>query len=89
MTVNKSADLDFSNTNDHRIGSGSMPGLARKLLIFAAVDGLILQPVERGYRPAPTTKIAYKDNGITQVGKNEAESEKPGSSFEAFGIVGG
>ena len=65
-----------------------MPGLVRKLLIFAAVDGLILQPIERGQRPTPTTKIAYKDNGITQILKNESEPAKPGNSFEAFGIVG-
>jgi len=65
-----------------------MPGLVRKLLIFAAVDGVILQPIERGQRPAPTTKIAYRDNGISQILKNEFESAKRGNSFEAFGIIG-
>lgn len=64
-----------------------MPGLARKLLIFAAVDGLVLQPLGRGQRPAPT-KIAYKDNTIGPVLKDGGEGDGAGKSFEAFGIVG-
>jgi hypothetical protein len=66
-----------------------MPGLARKLLIFAAVDGLVLQPLgQRGQRPAPAAKIAYKDNSIGSVLKDGGEGDGPGRSFEAFGIVG-
>ena len=40
-----------------------MPGLVRKLLIFAAVDGLILQPAPpRNHKPATdqAIKISYK-----------------------------
>lgn len=63
-----------------------MPGLVRKLVIFAAVDGLVLQPL--GQRPAPAAKISYKDNSIVPV-LNDGESEAGlGKSFEAFGIVG-
>jgi hypothetical protein len=66
-----------------------MPGLVRKVLIFAAVDGLVLQPLaQRGQRNGPSTKISYKDNNIGPVLKDEGECEKPGKSFEAFGIVG-
>jgi len=66
-----------------------MPGLARKLLIFAAVDGLVLQPLaQRGTRPAPAAKIAYKDCSIEPVLKDGGEGEGAGKSFEAFGIVG-
>ncbi|KAH9220887.1 SacI homology domain-containing protein [Leptodontidium sp. 2 PMI_412] len=60
-----------------------MPGLARKLLIFAALDGLVIQ--QRG---GPSTKIAYKDNSITQVSKDATHSESSGKTFEAFGLVG-
>lgn len=66
-----------------------MPGLVRKVLIFAAVDGLVLQPLaQRGQRPAPAANIAYKDNSIGPVLKDEGEGESPGKGFEAFGIVG-
>ena len=66
-----------------------MPGLARKVLIFAAIDGLVIQPLaQRGQRSAPAAKIAYNDNVITSVLKDEGEDEKSGKSFEAFGIVG-
>ncbi len=66
-----------------------MPGLARKILIFAAVDGLVLQPLaQRGQRPAPTVNIAYKDNAISPALKDGAQVESPGKSFEVFGIVG-
>ena len=66
-----------------------MPGIVRKILVFAAVDGLVLQPLaQRGQRPAPAAKIAYKDNSIGPVLKDEGESESPGKGFEAFGIVG-
>ncbi|KAF7925288.1 hypothetical protein BELL_0243g00110 [Botrytis elliptica] len=67
-----------------------MPGLARKLLIFAAIDGLILQPTApKGQRPAPSTKITYKDKHIGQVSSDSRDVEgSPAKSFEAFGIVG-
>ena len=66
-----------------------MPGLVRKLLIFAAVDGLVLQPVgQRGQRPAPAAKIAYKDNNIGPALKDDTEGSEAGKSFESFGIVG-
>ncbi|CAD6442615.1 a3974e41-2187-40ef-af42-202d25ba5055 [Sclerotinia trifoliorum] len=67
-----------------------MPGLVRKLLIFAAIDGLILQPTaQKGQRPAPATKITYKDKHVGPASYDSHDAE--GSSakgFEAFGIVG-
>ena len=68
-----------------------MSGLARKILIFAAVDGVILQPLaHKGQRPAPAAKIGYNDHHIGPVLKDggESESESGGKSFEAFAIVG-
>ena len=64
------------------VESARMPGLARRLLIFAAVDGLILE--QRG---RAATKITYKDNSVLQVPK-EDYIEGIGKSFEAFGLVG-
>jgi hypothetical protein len=66
-----------------------MPGIVRKILIFAAVDGLVLQPLaQRGQRSAPATKIAYKDNNISSVLKDGGGPHGAAKSFEAFGIVG-
>lgn len=70
-----------------------MPGLVSKLLIIAAVDGIILQPLaQKGQRSASATKIAYNDHHIGPVlkdgGESESESEGGAKSFEAFGIVG-
>lgn len=66
-----------------------MPGIVRKLLIFAAVDGLVLQPLaHKGQRPAPATKIAYNEANIGPALKQRGENEDDGKSFEAFGIVG-
>lgn len=63
-----------------------MPGLVRKLLIFAAVDGLVLQPLaQKGQRPAPAISIAYSGN---KIGPVLGEVASPRRSFEAFGIVG-
>ena len=65
------------------------PGLVRKVLVFAAIDGLILQPLgQRGQRLTPAAKIAYKDNNIGPVLRDGVESDEAGKSFEAFGVVG-
>lgn len=63
-----------------------MPSLVRKLLIFAAIDGLVLQPL--GQRPAPSAKILYKDNSITTTLKEGEDEGSADKSFEAFGIIG-
>jgi hypothetical protein len=66
-----------------------MPGIVRKLLIFAAVDGLVLQPLaQRGQGPAPAAKIAYRDRSIGPALKEDGEGSEPGKSFESFGIIG-
>ncbi|KAK3377819.1 SacI homology domain-containing protein [Podospora didyma] len=69
-----------------------MPGLARKVIICAAVDGLVLQPLNSKkdqQRPLPLVRIKYGDASITSVSKDAApDISKPNASFEAFGIVG-
>ncbi|KAG5995375.1 hypothetical protein E4U52_008415 [Claviceps spartinae] len=67
-----------------------MPGIARKVLVFAAVDGVILQPLStKGQRPFQPLKIAYGDSSISGVSRDQVP-DKPGpdSSFEAFGVIG-
>jgi hypothetical protein len=66
-----------------------MPGLVRKFLIFAAVDGLILQPLQtKGQKGAGAgaVKVGYKGTGIGGVAA--VEEKERGKGFEAFGIVG-
>lgn len=66
-----------------------MPGLVRKLLIFAAVDGLILQPLNtKGQKGVGSgaVKVGYKGAGIGSVAT--VEEKERGTGFEAFGIVG-
>ena len=66
-----------------------MPGLVRKIHVFATVDGVVLQPLaQRGQRPASAAKIGYKDNSIVPVLKDDIEDDSSGKGFEAFGIVG-
>lgn len=75
-----------------------MPGLARKVLICAAVDGLVLHPLgskrEQGQRSPPNalTKVRYGDASISTISSRDAgggaDLSQPNSSFEAFGIVG-
>jgi hypothetical protein len=71
--------------------SGAMPGLARKIVICAAVDGLVLQPLnsKKGERLSPVVGIAYGDGSVAPVPRDSVpDLSSPNSSFEAFGIVG-
>jgi hypothetical protein len=63
-----------------------MPGLVRKLVIFAALHGVILQPL--GAKKSQASQIAYKDSSIGPALKDGGEIGSSGKGFEAFGIVG-
>ena len=79
-----------------------MPGVIRKLLIFAAVDGLILQPYGNGSRlnggghshneSSSSIRIDYKTSKITSLptsalsGQNEKSQDV--AEIEAYGLVG-
>ncbi|KAI0473097.1 SacI homology domain-containing protein [Xylariaceae sp. FL0804] len=67
-----------------------MPGLARKLLVCAAVDGLIVQPLaSRGQRTPSPVKIQYGDATVSSLPRDQTpDTSKPNSCFEAFGVVG-
>ncbi|CAP72864.1 uncharacterized protein PODANS_2_2960 [Podospora anserina S mat+] len=72
-----------------------MPGLARKVLVAAAVDGLLLHPLnpvpsKDGSRPPPLplVKIKYGSNvSVSTVGRDHAPPATS-ESFEAYGVVG-
>ena len=68
----------------------TMPGLVRKLLISAAIDGLILQPAPPRNHPPATQqaiKIDYKGN-ISPLLKDRCDEGTAPASLEAYGIVG-
>ena len=66
-----------------------MPGLVHKLVVFAAVDGLILQPLgHRNEGLPPPILIEYKTRRLTSLKPLAIEEREKGSSFEAHGIVG-
>lgn len=67
-----------------------MPGLVRKLLIFAAVDGLILQPAPPRNHPPSTQqaiKIDYKGN-VGPLLKDRRQEDTAPVSLEVHGIIG-
>ncbi|KAF3920006.1 Synaptojanin-1 [Orbilia brochopaga] len=67
-----------------------MPGLIRKVLIFAAIDGLLLLPAGPRSRSQGQTKIAYKTAAVNAATTETSISQAvaSGSSFEAVGIAG-
>ncbi|KAK2681170.1 SAC domain [Fusarium oxysporum f. sp. vasinfectum] len=67
-----------------------MPSIARKLLICAAIDGLIIQPLSsKGQRPFQPVRLKYGDASISHVPREHVpDDSKPDSSFEAFGVIG-
>lgn len=65
-----------------------MPGLVRKAVVFAAVDGLILQPItQRNQHSTPSLRISYKSHKISSLG-NDTFRDIPSTSLDAYGIVG-
>jgi hypothetical protein len=67
-----------------------MPSIARKIVICAAVDGLIVQPLlTKGQRPAPPVRIRYGDATLSQASREEIpDVSQPNSSFHAYGVIG-
>ncbi|KAK8088066.1 hypothetical protein PG997_003027 [Apiospora hydei] len=67
--------------------------LARKLLICAAVDGLVIQPLaqQKGQRaPSHPVKVRYGEATLSSSLPRDQlpDISRPNSSFEAFGIIG-
>jgi hypothetical protein len=63
-----------------------MPSLVRKLLIFAGLHGVILQPL--GVKKSQASQITYENSCIRPAPKDEVEKGSSDKGFEAFGIVG-
>lgn len=66
-----------------------MPGLVRKLIILAAVDGIILQPAtQRNQKAIPGLQIRYNTHEIVAAGPASQAKDEASAVFEAHGIVG-
>ncbi|KAI0024151.1 SacI homology domain-containing protein [Xylariomycetidae sp. FL0641] len=67
-----------------------MPSIARKLLICAAVDGLIIQPLATKSQRTPSPiQIQYGDASVSTLPRDSGtDASQSNSSFEAFGIIG-
>ena len=63
--------------------AAEMPGLVRKLVVCAAVDGLILQPLHQ--RAQRSLKIDYKSHAVSS---STDSASKEDVSLECHGIVG-
>ena len=67
----------------------NMSSVVQKLLVLAAVDGLILQPLgHRNQDLSPPILIEYKTRRLTSLKPLAIEEREKGSSFEAHGVVG-
>jgi hypothetical protein len=68
-----------------------MPGLVKKLLVFAAVDGLILQPIggQRNNNVGlPTLQIEYKTRRMYTVPQISNLRHKDEARLVSHGVVG-
>jgi hypothetical protein len=68
-----------------------MPGLVRKILICAAVDGLILQPISSRNNlksPEQSIKLDYKSHIISPLLKDRQQEDATPSTIEVHGVVG-
>lgn len=66
-----------------------MPGLIRKLVIFAAVDGLILQPSSHRSPHVPSSlQIKYTTQGDVSISIISKSDSASFASLDAHGIVG-
>jgi hypothetical protein len=64
-----------------------MPGIVRKFMIFATIDGLILQP-PGGWDHQSSLRIDFKTRSIGLSTKAEPETFKESPHLESHGIIG-
>ena len=66
-----------------------MPSIVRKLVIYAAFDGLVLQPLaQRGQRPATAVTIDYKTHAVRPLLQTPRIEQFPDKQIECYGIIG-
>ena len=64
-----------------------MPGLIRRIFVFAAVDGLLLQSPPSS-EPPVALRIEYKSQKLTSVASISAEDSSKTPHLESHGIIG-
>jgi hypothetical protein len=79
--------------NSAKTDDGDMPALLRKLVIFAAVDGLILQfpgngPRHNGNNESSSIRIDYSTSRISPLSAYPTDQNERDSGLEVFGLVG-
>ncbi|THC95968.1 hypothetical protein EYZ11_004565 [Aspergillus tanneri] len=87
-----SAKLAATLSPPLKTDAGDMPGLLRKFIIFAAVDGLILQSHGNGLRhngnsEPSSIKIDYKTSKISFPAPTSEQYERD-AILESYGLVG-
>lgn len=69
-----------------------MPGLIRNILICAAADGLVLQPISSRSSIKSTEqfsiKLDYRSHAISPLLKDRRQEDAASSSIEVHGVVG-
>ena len=67
-----------------------MPGIVRKLLIFAAADGLILQPLSsKNQRAQNHIRINYESHSISPTLRDGGrEALVDDNALTAYGVLG-
>jgi hypothetical protein len=64
-----------------------MPGLMRRVFIFAAVDGLVIQSLG-ALEPSAALRIDYKSQKPTSTLSISSEDYNKKPHFESHGIIG-
>ena len=85
--------LRIGTTPQQSSASGSapsikMPGLIRKLIVFATIDGLVIQPSGHGDQSA-ALRIDYKSHRPVSWGPSPLEIYRKNTPLETHGIIGG
>ncbi|ODA83724.1 hypothetical protein RJ55_02239 [Drechmeria coniospora] len=67
-----------------------MSGIARKIIVCAALDGLIIQPLSsKGQRSFQPVRVKYGESSVSAVPREQVpDTTKAETSFEAFGVIG-
>lgn len=67
-----------------------MSNLARKIVVCASTDGVVIVPVvNKGLRQPQAIRIRYQDAAVSEVSRDQVpDISQDDSSFEAFGVIG-
>jgi hypothetical protein len=82
-----SAYSPYYQTAVHAISLTAMPGVVRKLIVFATTDGLILQSYG-GTDPNIALRIEFKSRSVGRHARVQPETFKQRPHLESHGIIG-